>query len=238
MPGVLQARRRAGAAARTLELRRGRPYPAPATFSGSLDTWRVGRPVAHARRTKRAPSAIAWRARAGFPAQVCWRLRGPRNAYARGVGDCRTTEGSSILLCDEERESAALFASELEELGHEVTIVCSCAEAFSAACAHDYDVLVAAPFLRDGATLLLPRTLGIRRPRLMILMTRMTERLSAAASQRVGFDAQLTRVVDARKLDRILRAAAARQAAVAAVAVVEDAPPASEVGARGPGRLR
>lgn len=164
----------------------------------------------------------------------------------RGVGDCRTTVGfggSSILLCDEERESAALLASELEECGHDVTIVCSCAEAFSAACAHDYDVLVAAPFLRDGATLLLPRTLGIRRPPLMILMTRMTERLSAAAAQRVGFDAQLTRVVDVRRLDCIVRTAAARQsvrttAAVAAAAVVEDAPPASEVGARGPGRLR
>lgn len=158
----------------------------------------------------------------------------------RGVGDLRTTvpvEGSSILLCDEERESVALLAAELEALGHEVTIVCSCAEAFAAACAHDYDVLVAAPFLRDGATALLPRTLGIRRPRLMILMTRLTERLSAAAAQRVGFDAQLTRVVDVQRLDRILRTSAAGAAAHPAV-VAEDAPPASEVGARGPRRLR
>jgi DNA-binding response OmpR family regulator len=159
----------------------------------------------------------------------------------RGVGDLRTTvpvEGSSILLCDEEQESGAPLAAELEALGHEVTIVCSCAEAFAAACAHDYDVLVAAPFLRDGATLLLPRTLGIRRPRLTILMTRLTERLSAAAAQRVGFDAQLTRVVDVQRLDRMLRASAATAAAHPAVVVAEDAPPASEVGARGPGRLR
>ena len=156
------------------------------------------------------------------------------------MGDLRTTvpgEGSSILLCDEERESAALLAAELGALGHEVTIVCSCAEAFAAACAHDYDVLVAAPFLRDGATLLLPRTLGIRRPRLTILMTRLTERLSAAAAQRVDFDAQLTRVVDVERLDRIVRTSAAQAAARPAV-VAEDAPPASEVGARGPGRLR
>ncbi|MEA2751506.1 MAG: hypothetical protein QOI41_5649 [Myxococcales bacterium] len=160
----------------------------------------------------------------------------------RSVGAPRTTVasgGSSILLCDEERECAVPLAVALEDLGHDVTIVTSCAEAFSAACAHDFDVLVAAPFLRDGATLLLPRALGIRRPRLMILMTRMPERLSAAAAERVGFDVQLTRVVDPLRLDRILRTAAVDMSVrVAAVAVVEDAPPASEVGARGPSRLR
>lgn len=159
----------------------------------------------------------------------------------RGVGDLRMTVpggGSSILLCDEERESVAPLAAELAALGHEVTIACSCAEAFAAACAHDYDVLVAAPFLRDGATLLLPRTLGIRRPRLMILVTRLTDRLSAAAAQRVGFDVQLTRVVDASRLDRILRASVARTAALPAVTAGEEAPPASEVGARGPHRRR
>jgi CheY-like chemotaxis protein len=158
----------------------------------------------------------------------------------RAVTDHRTPardESSSILLCDEQRESAALLACELEALGHEVTIVCSCADAFAAACTHDYDVLMAAPFLRDGATLLLPRTLGIRRPRLTILVARLTERLSAAAAERVGFDAQVTRVVDVPRLDRILRTSAAKAAAHAAV-VVEDATPASEVGARGPGRLR
>jgi DNA-binding response OmpR family regulator len=139
-----------------------------------------------------------------------------------------------MLLCDEERESVAPLAAELEALGHDVTIACSCAEAFAAACAHDYEALVAAPFLRDGATLLLPRTLGIRRPRLMVLMTRLTERLSPAAAQRMGFDVQLTRVVDVQRLDRLVRASAMQAAAQPAVA--EDAPPASEVGARGPYR--
>lgn len=156
------------------------------------------------------------------------------------MGDRRTTEGyegASVLLCDEERESAAVLAAELEELGHDVTIVCSCSDAFSAACAHDYDVLVAAPFLRDGATLLLPRALGIRRPPLVVLMTRITERLSPVATQRVGFDAQITRVVDARRLDRLMRSAAVAaqaEAAAAVQAVIEEAPPVSEVGARLP----
>ena len=144
-----------------------------------------------------------------------------------------------MLLCDEEREGAVLLATELQELGHEVTIVCSCSEAFSAACAHDYDVLVAAPFLRDGATLLLPRALGIRRPRMMVLMTRMNERLSPGAAERVGFDAQITRIVDARRLDRLMRSAAAAAAdavtvAAEAEATTDDAPPASEVGVRAP----
>ena len=160
---------------------------------------------------------------------------------SEGVYDRRSTTtlaGASVLLCDEDRESAAPLASELEDLGHDVTIVCSCSDAFSAACAHDYDVLLAAPFLRDGATLLLPRALGIRRPRLMLLMTRMSERLSPSATQRAGFDAQLTRVVDARKLDRVVRNAAAagkaRIAVVEAQAVVDEPAPASEIGARIP----
>lgn len=156
-----------------------------------------------------------------------------------GVSDGRQSEGSegaSVLLCDEEREAAATLAAELEDLGHDVTIVCSCSDAFSAACAHDYDVLVAAPFLRDGATLLLPRALGIRRPRLTVLMTRVTERLSRGTAERVGFDTQLARVVDARRLDRLMRSVAARAnvAVVEAEPVVDEAPPASEVGARGP----
>lgn len=154
-----------------------------------------------------------------------------------GVGDRRTSVGACVLLCDEERESAALLADALEALGHDVTVVSSCSDAFSLACAHDYDVLVAAPFLRDGATLLLPQALGIRRPRLMVLMTRMSERLSQTAVARVGFDAQITRVVDAGRLDRLIRstAAAAEVRAEALVRIPLDEPaPASDVGARVP----
>lgn len=128
-------------------------------------------------------------------------------------------EGARVLLCDADHEAATLLAAELADLGHEVTIVCSCADAFSAACAQDFDALVAAPFMRDGATLLLPRALGIRRPRTMVLMTRISERLAPGAAERGGFDAQLTRVVDARRLDRLMRSAAV---AVVAVAVTEE----------------
>ncbi len=203
--------------------------------------WRDGTPVALARRIETTTKATfdrelsfsAHAARAASP----W----PEECVSEGVNDRRSTaslEGATVLLCDEDRESAAPLASELEDLGHDVTIVCSCSDAFSAACAHDFDVLVAAPFLRDGATLLLPRALGIRRPRLMLLMTRMSERLSASATQRAGFDAQLTRIVDARKLDRVMRnaAVAARQrvAVVEAQAVVDEPAPVSEIGARIP----
>ena len=69
-------------------------------------------------------------------------------------------------------------------------------------------------------------------------MTRLTERLSAAAAERVGFDAQVTRVVDVQRLDRMLRMSAAKAASAHPAVGAEDAAPASEVGARGPGRLR
>lgn len=109
------------------------------------------------------------------------------------------------------------LAAQLAERGHAVTVVRSYADAFSVACAEDFDALVTAPFLRDGAALALPTALGIRRPRLVVLVSRMSERLGAAVARRVGFDVQLTKVVDPRGLDRLLHAsrAAARGAAPA-----------------------
>jgi DNA-binding response OmpR family regulator len=122
------------------------------------------------------------------------------------VGEIRSSIITNVLLCDEERDVTGALAVELEELGHAVTVVRTCADAFTAACAIDLDAMVVAPFLRDGSTLVLPRALGIRRPKLVILMSRMTERVSATTAQRVGFDAQLTKLVDAHKLDRLVRA--------------------------------
>lgn len=148
---------------------------------------------------------------------------------------------SNVLLCDEERAATDVLSSDLRELGHAVTIARSCADTFAAACTYDFDALVVAPFLRDGSALVLPGALGIRKPRLVVLMCRLTERLALPVSRRVGFDVQLTKVVDARRLDRLLRIsiadAAAEALAVATTTTPEldhDAPPASEVGARGP----
>jgi DNA-binding response OmpR family regulator len=139
--------------------------------------------------------------------------------------------GSTILLCDEEREPTDALAAELVQLGHRVALARSCAEAFAYACAHDVDALVVAPFLVDGAALVLPRALGIRRPRLVVLVTRLTERLAAATARRIGFDAQLTKVVDARQLDRLVRSSLADEQSARRD---DAAPPASEVGGRGP----
>lgn len=149
----------------------------------------------------------------------------------------------TVLLCDDERECTQVLAADLESLGHTVTIVRSCADAFGTACANDFDALLAAPFLRDGSALVLPGALGIRRPRLVVLTTRLSDRLAPAIAKRVGFDLQLCKVIDAKALDRMIRASIARAEAdvidvdvieVAVEAEAETPPPASEVGGRVP----
>lgn len=147
---------------------------------------------------------------------------------------------ANLLLCDEERVPTDLLAAQMRERGHAVTVARSCSDAFAAACAYDYDALIVAPFLRDGSALVLPSSLGIRRPALVVLVTRLSERLAAVVAQRVGFNAQLTKIVDPWRLERMIRwsvasaAAAARQAAREREAQVESKPPASEVGGRVP----
>lgn len=174
-------------------------------------------------------------ARADSPA------RGPAYASRQGVGIFR----SNVLLCDQEREGTDLLAADLRDLGHAVTIARSCADTFSAACSYDFDALVLAPILRDGSALILPAALGIRTPKLTVLMCRLGERLARSVTRRVGFDAQLTKVVDARELDRLLRASITEtiERALASASVVSSAlpgldrdppPPESEVSARGP----
>lgn len=123
------------------------------------------------------------------------------------MGEIRARVIPNVLLCDEERDVSGVLAAELERLGHAVTTVRTCADAFTAACALDLDALVVAPFLRDGSALILPSALGIRRPTLVVLMSRMTERIPMQVARRVGFDTQLTKVVDASKLDHMVRAA-------------------------------
>jgi ActR/RegA family two-component response regulator len=116
------------------------------------------------------------------------------------VGALRRT----VLLCDEDRDHTESLAGGLEELGYAVEVVRTYAEAFGIACAHDVDALVVSPFVRDGSALVLPTALGIRRPRVVILMANMSERLAPAVARRLGFDAQLTKVVDAKTIDRVI----------------------------------
>lgn len=113
------------------------------------------------------------------------------------------------------------LAAGLEELGYVVEVVRSYAEAFAIACAHDLDALVVAPFLRDGSALVLPTALGIRRPPVTVLVTRMAERLSDVVAKRVGFDAQLTKVVDPRAVDRLVHDAYGARRALPPPAVVQ-----------------
>ena len=111
----------------------------------------------------------------------------------------------SVLICDEDRLHTQALAIGLEQLGYVTTSVRSYAEAFAIACAHDLDALVVAPFLRDGSALVLPTALGIRKPPVTVLATRMTERLASIVAQRVGFDAQITKVIDPIALDRLIK---------------------------------
>lgn len=114
----------------------------------------------------------------------------------------------TVLICDEDRLHTQSLAAGLDQLGYVVEVVRTYAEAFAIACGHDLDALVVAPFLRDGSALVLPTALGIRKPPVAVLVTRMTERLSSVVAQRVGFDAQLAKVVDPQAIDRLVHAAA------------------------------
>ncbi len=129
----------------------------------------------------------------------------------------------TVLICDEDRLHSETLTAGLQELGYAVDTVRSYAEAFAIACAHDLNALVVAPFLRDGSALVLPTALGIRKPPVTVLITRMTERLANIVAKRVGFDAQITKVVDPRVLDRLIRAAAEGRRAGHGPAVEADA---------------
>lgn len=135
------------------------------------------------------------------------RATGPPRAFALHI----VTRPSTILLCDDDRPHTEALARGLTKLGHTVEVTRTHAEAFAAACALDLEAIVAAPFLRDGSALILPASLGIRRPPLLLLATRTMERLAKDVALRVGFDAQLTKVVDPRIVDRMLWLARARR---------------------------
>ena len=111
----------------------------------------------------------------------------------------------TVLVCDEDRTHSEGLACALLELGYAVEVVRSYAEAFAIACAHDLDAMIVAPTLCDGSALVLPTALGIRKPPIVILMTTLHERLARVVARRVGFDVQLTKVVDPRVVDSILK---------------------------------
>ncbi len=118
---------------------------------------------------------------------------------------------STVLICDDDRDHADALALGLHALGHAVELTRSRADAFAVACAFDVDVLVAGWTLRDGSALALPSSLGIRRPPLVLLASRIDEHLSMHVARRVGFDLQLTKVVDPAALDRLLQAGRFRE---------------------------
>ena len=110
----------------------------------------------------------------------------------------------TVLICDEDRFHTQTLASGLEQLGYVVEVVRTYAEAFAIACAHDIDALVVAPFLKDGSALVLPSALGIRKPPVAVLITRMTERIANVVARRVGFDAQITKCVSAQTVHQLV----------------------------------
>lgn len=95
-----------------------------------------------------------------------------------------------------------MLAAAFAELGYFVEHTRSHAEAFAMACARDFRALIAAPFLRDGSALALPSALGIRRPLVVVLASRMAERLPDDIVVRAGFDAQWIKAIDAHKVHR------------------------------------
>lgn len=118
----------------------------------------------------------------------------------------------NVLLCDVDRDHSESLAAGLRELGYDVQIVAAHADAFAIACSEDLDALVVAPLLRDGSALVLPSALGIRRPAVLVLATRLSDHFSTTAAKRVGFDTALTKVVMPEAVDRLVRRAAQRRA--------------------------
>jgi ActR/RegA family two-component response regulator len=116
----------------------------------------------------------------------------------------------TVLICDEDRFHTQTLAAGLEQLGYAVEVVRTYAEAFAIACAHDIDALVVAPFLKDGSALVLPSALGIRKPPVTVLITRMTERIANVVAHRVGFDVQITKCVAADTVHRLVEETAQR----------------------------
>jgi len=114
-------------------------------------------------------------------------------------------ERATILICDDDRMHADGLALGLHAMGYAVEVTRTRADAFAVACAFDVDVIVAGWTVRDGAALALPASLGIRRPPLLVLASRIDERLPPAVARRVGFDLQLTKLVDPRALDRVIK---------------------------------
>lgn len=114
----------------------------------------------------------------------------------------------TVLICDEDRIHTETLAAGLEKLGYAVEWVRTYAEAFAVACAQDIDALVVAPFLKDGSALVLPSALGIRKPPVTVLITRMTERIANVVAHRVGFDVQLTKCVAASRVHDLIESAA------------------------------
>lgn len=106
-----------------------------------------------------------------------------------------------VVLCDDDRAHAAALGGELVARGWRVALVERYTEAFALCCAHDVDALLVAPFLRSGSALVLPSALGIRKPPLTVLMTRLTERIGWNIAVRCGYDRQLCKAVDARVID-------------------------------------
>lgn len=122
-----------------------------------------------------------------------------------------TAPPDTILVCDEDRAHSVMLGAALGELGYTVELARSHAEAFALACARDFRALVTAPFLRDGSALALPTALGIRRPLVMILASRLGERLAKDIVERAGFDAQWMKALDASKVHRLIRDADSRR---------------------------
>lgn len=110
----------------------------------------------------------------------------------------------TVLICDEDRFHTEVLSAGLEKLGYAVEVVRTYAEAFAIACAHDIDALVVAPFLKDGSALVLPSALGIRKPPVTVLITRMTERIANVVARRVGFDVQLSKCVAPETVHRLI----------------------------------
>ena len=112
----------------------------------------------------------------------------------------------SVLLVDDEPDALRALSTVLRRLGHEVCTAGNLRSARSVLAGSSFDVLVSDLELGDGSGLDLLR--GLPCPPPSILLSGYAEPDDLARSRAAGFLAHLTKPVDFRRLDQIIRLAA------------------------------
>ncbi len=113
--------------------------------------------------------------------------------------------GATVMVVDDDEDSAVVLQVALERAGFEVTVARSMLDACAALATTAVDVLVTDYSLGDGDAVELITTLGARRPRVAVLVTGYGSPEDRARSRAAGFDTHLLKPVSLDELVRAIR---------------------------------